>query len=168
MTDTARLAAAAAAVLCVLAVACSSGSGDSSTADAGAVGQATQDVAPSDDATAGAEALQLLESYGRADWPAIYERMHPAQQAVVTQDQYVRCGHDPALARSLAVVDSIEVLGTEHGDAELAGTDEVVPAVQVSLQLDDSPTPADVTMVYAGGSWRWTAGDADVADMLSC
>lgn len=167
MTHTTKLAVTA-ALLCALAVACSRGGDAAATADAGAIGQATENVAPSDDATAGTEAVELLESYGRAEWPAIYERMHPAQQAVVTEDQYVRCGHDATLASSLAVVDSIEVLAAEHGEAEVAGTDEVVPAVQVSLGLDDSPTPAEVTMVYVEGSWRWTAGDVDVREMLSC
>ena len=168
MRQAGRLATIVVAVLAIAA--CSSGDDDSGPGtDAGAeTGSAAAEIAEesSDQDAAGRAAVDLMESYGRGEWGPIYDRLHPAQQALVSQDQYLRCGRDEALAEGLAVVDSIEVAGTEAGSASIAGTDLTVPAVQVSLQLDSSPTPADVTMIYAEGSWRWTAGDLD--QMLSC
>lgn len=152
----------------ILATGCTSDDDDSAAEVGAEVADVGDELAATDVEAAGSAAVELLDDYGAQEWPAIYERMHPAQQAIVTQDQFQRCGVDDELAQGLGVVDSIRVLGTEPGETTIAGTDLVEPAVQVSLQLDDSPSPTEVTMVYTGGAWRWTAGDVDVGAMLAC
>jgi hypothetical protein len=94
--------------------------------------------------------------YGRA-----WDQMHPAQQALMSREQYARC----AGARSIP---DFEVTLKEIYDEEvqIPGTEEKVmsKAVTVELRYGGSRDTDTFHEFLVDGQWRWTASwtDADV------
>jgi hypothetical protein len=110
--------------------------------------------------------LQLL-SEGLAG--SVYAEIHPAQQAIVSKDQFVAC-----VSRHGFAVSDVHVLDTSDEHFTIPGTnvevDSKVMTVRYTVRSDKGEeTDTDrFHEVYVDGHWRFTLKDPDQTKRGDC
>jgi hypothetical protein len=100
-------------------------------------------------------ARERIEQGSKGEYAKVWDSLHPAQQAMVPEDLFVRCGQEAA-QQSDQTVDKVDVTSvkSESKDIPAVGTVDV-EVVSVLLRRGDSSTPRIWNMVKADGKWRW-------------
>jgi hypothetical protein len=100
--------------------------------------------------------LQLLSD---GDAGALWDELHPAQQAIVPRDLYIRCASEQSIELS-----NIKAL-RERAEPSLAidGTNLTVPATAVTVEFTFAGTKQTETFheVDVEGRWRWVLSDPE-------
>jgi hypothetical protein len=158
------------ALLLLTMVSCSGGNDDSeSSADRPSARPTTTAGADPDDAReAFLQQLQYLSDgqYGRA-WEAI----HPAQQAFVPRDLYIRCAEDRLAGLEVLDADVKEVFTEKHA---VEGTELEVDsvAITVALKFRASGVETEDTetfhIYFVDGTWRISVTGADSYKQGEC
>ena len=154
-------------VLAVALIAC--GDGGSDTNDA-----ARQARAPKAPATtlsrearhrAAIEATRrVFDHADKGQWGPSWDLLHPAQQAFVPKDLFVRCRSEAASGIN---IDEVRILETYDEHIPIPGTTTQTESVAVTVQLTATigalGKQTDKETVHAievNGVWRWTVTDA--------
>ena len=148
------------AVLSILVVATATGCGGDENGSAAPAGTPPE--------TAAVEALnERFELVNRADGAgAAWDRLHPAQQALVPRVRYVACA-DEAQPRF-----TWEVEGTSEEEVAIPGTnlsaDAVAIEVSISVEGRDAPA-ATITahQIRDRDRWVWILSDRDIETFVA-
>jgi acetaldehyde dehydrogenase (acetylating) len=94
---------------------------------------------------------------GDGQWGRLYDMLHPAQQALVTRDQFITCSaktSQPAIS-----VGSVKEIFDEVVD--VPGTPLHVPSRAVTFEAHSGGAKDVVTqhVVDIDGTWRWILND---------
>jgi hypothetical protein len=103
---------------------------------------------------------QVVRQIVRNDYAHAWLTLHPAQQQIVPQDEYVRCEQQTPVAGRLVW---IKVVRVSNARFSVGGVAERVAgkAVTLRLKLADDLTGSSVVVthtahvVWVGGRWRW-------------
>jgi hypothetical protein len=94
------------------------------------------------------------------DYEHAWLSLHPAQQQLVPQDDYVRCELQSPVAGRLAWIKTVRVRDARFGVGGLKGFVRG-KAVTLRIKLTDDDTGASVVITHTahtvtvGGRWRW-------------
>lgn len=159
-----RHIAAALTALAVLA-ACSSDD------DGGASATTSPSTAEAQDSTSAATtpedaAVGMLTQFAAGDWAPFYDALHPAQQDLISRDQYIRCGIDTGLVDVLSRA-AITADNATPGTVELPGTGRSVDGFQVTIRfdVDGAADSFPFNIVDDGDGWRWVM--SNLPDVLA-
>jgi hypothetical protein len=101
-----------------------------------------------------------IEQLSRGDYAAAWETLHPAHQAIVSQEKFVECGRELQLRRD-PTVDTIAILESRQTSKEIAGIGEVeVVNVQVEQRTGEEARRPTYDVIEVDGTWRWVLSDA--------
>jgi hypothetical protein len=106
----------------------------------------------------GAFMTELVEEIAGNDYATAWQTLHPAQQAIATQDAYVSCESRSPIPGKLA---SVEVVGVADEDVRVAGQQGTTAgkAVRVKLSIAGLGDPVVLThtghAVAVGDHWTW-------------
>lgn len=105
--------------------------------------------------SAGDAAKERIEQLSRSEYDKAWETLHPAQQAIVSQDKFVECGLASEQAQS-PVVDDIRVDDerTERRTVPEVG-DVEVHVVDLVIRKGDLAVSQEYELVEVDGDWRW-------------
>jgi hypothetical protein len=105
------------------------------------------------ESSAAAFAKQRYEQLAKAQYAEAWQSLHPAQQAVVTQDAFVQCGQQTTPDPTTKVEVKSET--DEQLDVPQVGP-SAVHSVALTLRFGDQlRTPTD-NLIKVDGKWRWT------------
>jgi hypothetical protein len=159
-----RARAAVLVALCLsLTAACGGGNGGNDDASTG--GTTTSSTAPGEDRRRAAQdALRRqFDHIDKGQWGLQWEELHPAQQAIVPKDQFIRCSQQRGGFRieSLDVLESVEERVTIPGTSVQA--DSVAITVQVKASMGGTKEDFKRTSheFEVGGQWRWMISDPE-------
>ena len=148
-------ARALAAALSLLITGACDGGGDSD--DASRERSATSTTASAEQAM-----LRQFDNVQKRQWARHWEELHPAQQAFVAKDQFIRCSDQLSLSiESVNVVRSFEDRVTVPGTTLQA--DSVAIAAQVKVRIGQLATDFERTFheFEVDGEWRWAITDPE-------
>ncbi len=115
-------------------------------------------VACGDEESASEAVEELVEALSASDYVAAYEMLHPAHQAVVTEEVFVDCGQQQEM-NGPARVDEIEITGEEDRTRDVPELGAIdVTTVAVNLTQGDQVFPRTWDVVKDDGEWRWMLG----------
>ena len=105
------------------------------------------------ESSAAAFAKQRYERLAKAQYAEAWQSLHPAQQAVVSQDAFVQCGQqttpDPSMKVEIKSERDEQIFVPELGPS-------AVHSVDLYLRTGDQlRTPTD-NLIKVDGKWRWT------------
>lgn len=107
---------------------------------------------------AGQSVKDLVTELSTSDYASAWAALHPAQQQVVPEDLFIRCGVEAEAAKD-PKVDKVEVLDTKKVDKDIpwVGEGEVT---EVKIRMTQGETSREVLydVVKVDGDWRWTLG----------
>ena len=100
--------------------------------------------------------LQLLSD---GDAGALWDELHPAQQAFVPRDLYIRCADE----QSIELSDIKALRERAEPSLAIAGTNLTVPATAVTVEFTFAGTKQTETFheVDVDGRWRWVLSDPE-------
>jgi hypothetical protein len=98
-----------------------------------------------------------LDAVAAADGEAVYTHLHPAQQALITEEKYAECVSN----RGPVQVDRVEIEDVATEEITIPGTEETASATVITATLTiTSPFDAEQTDEYneinVDGQWRFT------------
>jgi hypothetical protein len=100
-----------------------------------------------------------IEQTSDGEHAAVWESLHPAHQAIVSQQQFVDCGVQSDSVRS-PVVDAIDVLGEDETTAMIPEIGEVeVTVVEVDLRRGEEHAVRRYTVLKEDGEWTWVLSE---------
>lgn len=138
----------AAAALAVLVLAGCGGDGDDETA------VPTTTTEKPDPGDPGEAAEERFRSYSRGQWQRVYALIHPAQQEILSEDEFVACmdARPPVPA-----IDEFEVLETFDETVTVPGTEERAESTAVTFRADADGETVEDTMhlIDVDGEWRF-------------
>ena len=108
--------------------------------------------------SAAAFVKRMTLEFSRGQSGRLWDELHPADQAVVSRADFVRCeGNEGFGLRTMKVLDT-------YNDPTLIGG-KTHPATAVSLRVssDDGVTTATMHAIWVAGKWHWTLQPADYA-----
>ncbi len=111
------------------------------------------------DDSASAAVKRQLDNLDKGQYGRQWDELHPAQQAIVPRELFVRCLEEALRGRS---VPDIRVVGEFQEDRPLAGTPETVKGTAVVVQYPQASAggqPREDRQTYyqvkVAGKWRW-------------
>ncbi|MDQ3548927.1 MAG: DUF4878 domain-containing protein [Chloroflexota bacterium] len=111
-----------------------------------------------DDESASDAVEELVEALSASDYAAAYDMLHPAHQAVVSEEVFVDCGQQQDM-NGPARVDAIEITGELERTRDVPELGEIeVTVVAVNLTQGDEVFPRTWDVVKDDGEWRWMLG----------
>lgn len=109
--------------------------------------------------TASEAIVRHLRLLSDGDAGALWDELHPAQQAIVPRDLYIRCAEQQSIELS-----NIRAL-RERPEPSLSidGTNLTVPATAVTVEFTFAGTKQTETFheVDVDGRWRWVLSDPE-------
>lgn len=101
-----------------------------------------------------------LEQLSRAEYQAAWATMHPAHQAIASEQKFVECGRELQL-RSDPAVDSISILDAKSRTINVAEIGETkVVTVDVEMRTGENSRRPSFDVIEVDGTWRWILSDA--------
>jgi hypothetical protein len=103
---------------------------------------------------------QVVRQIVRNDYEHAWLTLHPAQQQLVPQDEYVRCEQQSPVAGRLVWIKVVRVADARFAVGGVKGR-VAGKAVTLKLKLADDLTGNSVVVthtahvVWVGGRWRW-------------
>jgi hypothetical protein len=105
------------------------------------------------ESSAAAFAKRRYEQLAKAQYAEAWQSLHPAQQAVVSQDAFVKCGQQTTPDPNTKV--TVKSERDEQLDVPQVGPSNV-HSVTLTLRFGDQlRTPTD-NLINVDGKWRWT------------
>lgn len=98
-----------------------------------------------------------------SNYAGAWDALHPAQQRVVPEDLFVRCGVE-AEAKKDPTVDNIEVLNSQKVKKDIPWVGQV-EVTEVKIRMTQGETSREVfyDVVKVDGKWRWTLTDRSLS-----
>src|SRR5689334_22480424 len=94
--------------------------------------------------------------FSRGQSGRLWDELHPADQAVVSRADFVKCeGNEGFGLRKMKVLDAYS------DQTFVAGTAHAATAVTLRVTSDDGVTTATMHAILVDGKWRWTLQPAD-------
>ena len=89
--------------------------------------------------------------------------LHPAQQQVVPENLFIRCGVEAEDGKDPAV-DDVEILGAKKVKKDIPWVGEVeVTEVKIRMTQGETSREAFYDVVKVDGDWRWTLTDRSLS-----
>jgi hypothetical protein len=151
------------AVLALLLFACGGGDDDATTPTTGGTsGDAITTTALPQHQDADDAYKEQFEFEKAGQWARLYARLHPAQQALVTEAQFVSCADKQGY--SVPTDTTLKINETYPEETDIPGTDQRVPstAVTFTLEVGDEKQSDTIHLVDVDGVWRWILNDPAV------
>jgi len=107
--------------------------------------------------SAGGALTRQLRLLSDGDHGALWDELHPAQQALIPREQYVRC-----LSRIPGYeLTDIRIVRTREEEGPIPGTSERATISVVTAEFTQNGTKYTETFyeVNVGGAWRWALAD---------
>lgn len=108
--------------------------------------------------------VRQLELLSGGDTGALWDELHPAQQAIVPRDLYVRC------APAIELTDIKAIRERTETAFQIPGTSERVDAVAVTVEFTVAGTKQTETFheVEVDGKWRWLLSEPEPFSRGEC
>ncbi len=98
-----------------------------------------------------------------SNYAGAWAALHPAQQRVVPEDLFVRCGVE-AEAKKDPAVDRIEVLSSKKVEKDIPWVGQVkATEVKIRMTQGEDSREAFYDVVKVDGDWRWTLTDRSLS-----
>lgn len=113
---------------------------------------APEDLSPG---SAAAAFRTWVEQFDRQEWSAQYQNLVAAQQALISEADYVACRKaNPAPGTKWVALISSD----DAGNDTIPGTSTELPATLLKVQVEVGGTriPLDAHMYQEGGQWKWS------------
>lgn len=109
--------------------------------------------------TASDAIVRQLKLLSDGDAGALWDELHPAQQAIVPRDLYIRCADE----QSIELSDIKALRERAEPSLAIAGTNLTVPATAVTVEFTFAGTKQTETFheVDVDGRWRWVLSDPE-------
>jgi hypothetical protein len=113
-----------------------------------------------DDKSPAAEmVVERVELSSRGEHARVWETLHPAHQAIVSQEQFIECGQQSDEVRSPAI-EGVEVVSEEASTKTLPEIGEVeVTTVVVDIEQHGETRNTQFDVVQVDGGYRWVLGE---------
>lgn len=107
------------------------------------------------------DAVRLrLEQDSRGEYAEVWQTLHPAHQAIVTQEKFIECGRELALVRD-TTIDSIEILNARQQTRDVPEIGEVeVVTVEAELRTGENSRRPMFDVIEVDDTWRWVMSEA--------
>jgi hypothetical protein len=115
---------------------------------------------------AGDAAKQRLTDVSERKYAEVWDMLHPAQQELVSQEQFVSCGQEGESSRSPEISD-VKVIGEEIEQRDVAGVGSVEShIIELEWRQGEDVRRAFFDMIEDDGDWHWVLGQ-DALDAYS-
>ena len=111
----------------------------------------------------------FIEHINRGQYGRAWDNLHPAQQTIVTREDYIQCRGDDSFE-----IEIIEILEEYDEEVPIAGTDLVVAStaitaeVRISSGLFEDTSMDTIHQILVDGEWRWILSDPNDYDPETC
>lgn len=112
-----------------------------------------------DSNTAEAALRRQLDMMSKGQYSRVYDELHPAQQAFISRDLYVKCSDTSGLVNLV----SVKVMETYPENSLIPGTDVHADSTAITAELKVGLRTMKTTMheFPVDGGWRFTVRDGD-------
>lgn len=103
---------------------------------------------------------ERLERSSRGEHALVWESLHPAHQAIVSQEKYVECGEASDQARSPAI-ENLRITDEENRTVTVAEIGEVnATVVRAEWRGGGEIRTQTFNAINLDGSWRWVLNES--------
>ena len=111
----------------------------------------------------------FIDHMSRGQYGRAWDNLHPAQQTLVTREDYIQCRGDDSFE-----VEIVRIIEEYDEDVPIPGTDLVVASTAITAEvrvssglLEDTSTDT-IHEILVDGEWRWIVSNPDDYDPETC